>query len=233
MLFLSVEYFLNKGESIEDLGIGGLKILQSRELYRFTSDAVLLTKFASAKKNEKVADFCSGGGIVGLHYYALNKNSVKSVDMFELQAPLAEMCSRTVELNGLGDIFSVHNQRVQDIGREFDGAFSLILCNPPYERAGTGEKSLSESDRLARHEIAVTLSEIVSVAAKKLKFGGRLCLSHRADRLPDLMCSMRENGLEPKRLKFVIAGGEVPYLVLIEGAKGGRPALKIEPPFKN
>ena len=224
---------LNDGESLEELGIGGLKILQSKHLYRFTSDAILLTKFASVKKNEKVADLCSGGGIVGLHFYALNENLVKSVDMFELQEPLVEMCSRTIEFNGLTDIFFVHAQRVQDIGREYDGYFSLVLCNPPYERAGTGDKSLSESDRIARHEIAVTLEEIVSVAAKKLKYGGRMYISHRADRLTDLMCSMRENGIEPKRLKFVIARGETPYLVLLEGAKGGRPGIKIEPFIKN
>lgn len=227
------QYDIKPNERIEELGLNGLQIIQREDLYRFTSDAVLLTRFASAKKNEKVADFCSGSGIVGLHYYALRKEVVFCAHLFELQPALAQMSERTVMLNGLDKIFTVHNMPIQQIGREWDEFFSLILCNPPYERAGTGESSLSESCRIARHEIAVTLEEIVSVAAKKLKFGGRLCMCHRADRLTDLLCEMRANKLEPKRMCFAGARGKLPYLVFVEGVKGGKPGLKIEPPFEN
>jgi len=224
---------LRPGERVEELFLNGLKIIQNENLYRFTSDAVLLTRFASAKKNEAVADFCSGSGIVGLHFYALHSGVVRSADLFELQPALAEMSERTVALNGLTDIFKVHNTPLQQIGKEFEEGFTLILCNPPYEKAGTGDGSLSESVRLARHEVAITLEEIVSIAAKKLRYGGRLCMCHRADRLADLIFSMRSNGLEPKRLRFASAHGKLPYLVFIEGVKGGRPGIKIEAPFEN
>ena len=40
---------LKENETLEDLLIGGLKIIQSKDLYRFSSDAVLLSKFASHK----------------------------------------------------------------------------------------------------------------------------------------------------------------------------------------
>ncbi len=224
---------LKNDERIEQLGLNGLKIIQSSNLYRFTSDAVLLTKFASAKKNDVVADFCAGSGIVGLHFYALNPSCVKSVDAFELQPALADMCERTVELNGLQEKFKVHNVAIQEISNEFNGKFSLILCNPPYEKPDSGEKSLSESDRIARHEIAVTLKEIVTAAAKNLKYGGRLCMAHRADRLVDVLCEMRANGLEPKRIKFISAKDKAPYLMFAEGVKGGKPCVKIEPQFYN
>ena len=59
--------------------LGGLKIVQDERYYRFTSDSVLLSRFASCKKGEKVADFCAGAGIVGLHYYGLNADKVSSV----------------------------------------------------------------------------------------------------------------------------------------------------------
>jgi len=224
---------IKENESIEELGLNGLKIIQSENLYRFTSDAVLLTKFALAKKNEKVADFCAGSGIVGLHFYALHKEVVFCTHAFEIQAPLADMCARTIELNGLNKLFTVHNMPVQEIGKEWDEFFSLILCNPPYERAGSGEGSLSESSRIARHEVAVTLEEIISVASKKVKFGGRLCMCHRADRLTDILYLMRANKLEPKRLRFAGAKNKPPYLVFVEGVKGGKPGIKIELPFEN
>ena len=34
------------------------KIIQNTKLYRFTSDSILLSKFAKAKVGDKVADFC-------------------------------------------------------------------------------------------------------------------------------------------------------------------------------
>ncbi len=229
-----MEEFVLSGERAEELGIDNLKILQSEELYRFTSDAVLLSRFASAKKREKVADLCSGSGIVGLHYYALHPETVESVSMFELQSALADMSRRSVCLNGLEDKIFVYNTPLQEIGGEFNGAFTLALCNPPYERRGSGEGSLTESDRIARHEVAITLDEIVGVAAKKLTFGGRLCMCHRADRLVDVLYNMRSHGIEPKRLSFTASSEKKPpYLVFVEGVLGGKPGLKIEPPIKN
>ena len=228
---MKVELF--EGENVEELGIDGLRIIQSDKLYRFTSDAVLLSKFAAAKKDEKLADFCSGSGIVGLHFYALNKNLVKEAHLFEIQPALAAMSERSVALNDLGDIFKVHNLPIGEIDEKFNNYFSLVLCNPPYEKAGSGEENLSESDRIARREIFTTLGEIVKVAAKKLKFGGRLCVSHRADRLVDVVCAMRESGIEPKRIRFACGKNKPPYLLFIEGIKGGKPSLKIEEQFIN
>ena len=75
--------FLREGESVEELLEGGLKIIQDRSLYRFTSDSVLLSRFAKGKKGDRVADFCAGSGIVGLHFYALNPH-VSSVTLFEI-----------------------------------------------------------------------------------------------------------------------------------------------------
>ena len=75
----------------EDLGIAGLSIYQDDELYRFTSDSVLLSRFASVKPGEVVADLCSGSGIVGFHLYGLNAEKIKSVTFFEMQKPLYDL----------------------------------------------------------------------------------------------------------------------------------------------
>ena len=84
---------LKENETLEDLLIDGLKIIQSKDLYRFSSDAVLLSKFASFKKGDKVMDLCAGSGIIGLHFYALHKD-VKSVKEVEIQSELADICKR-------------------------------------------------------------------------------------------------------------------------------------------
>ena len=123
---------METGESIEELFEGNLKIIQNRAYYRFTSDSILLTRFVRAKKRDVVADFCAGSGVVGLHFYGLNPQ-IASVTLFEMQKELSDMSARSVALNHLEN-FSVVCTRVQDIGKEYNESFSLVLCNPPYER---------------------------------------------------------------------------------------------------
>ena len=212
---------------IEELGIDNLKIIQNDELYRFTSDAVMLSKFADAKKDDIVADFCSGSGIVGIHYYALNKNC-KSVDLIEIQPELASLSKESIGINNLGDIFNVINLPIQQLGNEYNGKYSLILCNPPYKKKGSGEVNGNENIAMCRHEITVTQEEIISVASKKLKHGGRLCICQRIERFTDLIVSLRQNGLEPKQIQFVsTSANNPPYLFMVNAVKGVKPQLKI------
>ena len=218
---------------LDDLLIDGLKIYQDDSLYRFTSDAVILSKFASFKRGDVVADFCSGSGIVGLHFYALNKG-VKWVDLVEIQPELAELSQKTIEYNNLAEKFTVINKPIQDLTSDYNGKYSLILCNPPYKKAGSGEPNSNLKIAMCRHEITVTQEEIIEIAAKKLKHGGRLCMCQRTERLVDLIAKMVSVGLNPTRIQMVVTkAGGAPYLFLIEGVKGVKPQLKILPEFVN
>ena len=225
------ENCLRPGESLEELFEGGLKIIQNKNYYRFTSDSVLLTRFVRAKRGERVADFCAGSGIVGLHFYALAPEAVSSVTLFEMQPELSEMSARSVALNGLENFTAVCS-RVQDIGREYNEAFSLVLCNPPYERGGFENADYKKA--VCRKEITVTLADIVDAARRALKFGGRLALVNRADRLAEVLYAMKSRGIEPKRLQFVCGReGAKPYLLLVEGAKGAKEGMEILPALVN
>ena len=221
---------LYDGECIEELLEGDLRIIQNKSLYRFTSDAVLLSRFARGKKRDIVADFCAGSGIVGLHFYALNPH-IQSVTLFEMQPALSEMSARSVRLNGLTG-FTAVCCRVQDIGKEYDEHFSLILCNPPYETGGFQKEEYHKA--VCRKELTITLREAVACAAKKLRFGGRLAISNRADRLAEVLYTMKECGLEPKRVQLVRGReGAKPYLLLAEGVKGAKPGTELLPDIVN
>lgn len=224
---------LKPGETIEDLLIDGLKIIQDTSLYRFTSDSVLLTKFVKAKKGEEVADFCAGCGIVGIHFYALNKRAVASVTLFEMQEELSDMSARTVQLNSLPR-FTCVNKKIQDIGREYNERFSLVLCNPPYEKPSAGFMAEEYKKAVCRKEITVTLNDIVDRAFYSLKFGGRLAIINRADRAAELFYLMKARGIEPKRAQLVSgAAGAKPYLIMVEGTKGGRESVEWLPTIIN
>ncbi len=220
-------------EVIEELGIDNLKIIQDDTLYRFTSDAVILSRFASSKKGDVVADFCSGSGIVGIHYYALNKN-IKSVDLFEIQKELYDISVKSIALNNLESVITAYNMPLQKIPNTFNAKYTLILCNPPYKKKNSGETSNDIKKAMCRHEITITQEEIIEISAKKLNFGGRLCICQRVERFTDMICKMRENGLEPSRIQFVSTkDGNSPYLYLIEAVKGVKPQLKVLPTIVN
>ena len=212
---------------IEDLSLNGLKIYQDDQLYCFTSDAVLLSKFATVKQGDIVADFCSGSGIVGLHLYGLNAEKIKSVTLFELQKSLYDLSVKSIELNNLTDKFTAVNTRLQDITAEYNEKFSLIVCNPPYMSVNGGFDAEDYSKSICRAEKELSLSELLDAVKKHLKFGGRVAMVHRADRLVDILSGMRERNIEPKRLQMVSGGKKEPYLVLVEGVKGGKPSLKV------
>lgn len=223
-----METILKDGECAETL-FGDKIIIQNKELYRFTSDSILLSRFARGRAGERVADFCAGCGAVGFHFLCLNPQ-IKSLTLFELQPALADMARRTAQINGFD--CEIVEGRVQDIPADFNGAFSLILCNPPYERGGY--ENISYEKAICRKEITITLPEIIDAAAKKLKFGGRLALVNRADRLAEIFYTLKGKGLEPKKMQF-IRGGETtpPYAVMVEAVKGGKPSLEILPDIVN
>ena len=229
------EIALNEYEVVEDMGIADLKIVQDTRLYRFTSDSVLLSRFAAVKKSDVVADFCAGSGIVAFHTHALHFEDKPNVSytLFEMQTPLCELAKKTIELNGFLN-FTVENCRLQDIPKAYGERFSLVLCNPPYERVGTGFDNAEYEKAICRKEITLNLDEIAIAAAKALKFGGRLCMVHRADRLAEICYLLKGRGLEVKKIQFITGKeGAKPYLVLVEAVKGGKPTTEILPTIVN
>ncbi len=224
---MDTESVLGEYEVLEDMMIDGLKIVQDTRLYRFTSDSVLLSKFAHAKKNDVVADFCAGSGIVAFHFYALNRAKLRDLrfTLFEMQPELAALSQKTAEINGF-DNFKVVQGRLQDIPKEYNEKFSLVLCNPPYENGGFDNDEYCKA--VCRKEITINLKEIARAANFALKFGGRLCMLHRADRLAEVCYTLHEAKLEVKKIQFVGGRyGSKPYLVMVEAVKGGKPHTEI------
>ena len=220
-------------EVIEDMGIDGLKIAQDTELYRFTSDSVLLSKFARAKNGDRIADFCSGSGIVAFHFHALNRREKKGLSyvLFELQEALSLLSKKTAKLNGF-EKFDFCQGRLQDIPECYRESFSLVLCNPPYERGGFENDCYEKA--ICRKELTITLEEIAKAASFALKFGGRFALLNRADRLAEACYVLKKYNLEVKRIQFVAGKeGAKPYLIMLEAVKGGKPTSEILPTLIN
>jgi tRNA1(Val) A37 N6-methylase TrmN6 len=151
--------------------------------------------------------------------------------LFEMQKSLADLSEKTAKLNDF-DCFETVNCKLQEIPERYRESFSLVLCNPPYERGGLENDEYEKA--VCRKEITINLAEIAKAAAFALKFGGRLAMVHRADRLTEICYTLKKVNIEVKKIQFVAGrAGAKPYLVLIEGVKGGKPATEILPPIVN
>ena len=109
------------------------------------------------------------------------------------------------------------------------GAVNLAERSKEYN--GSGIKNPDSEKLLARHEQSCTLEDIALAAKNLLQFGGRFCMCQRPERLTDVMEVMRNNNLEPKRLRFVQQRKDKKSkLFLIEGKRSSKKGnLVVEP----
>lgn len=195
--------------------------------HRFGTDAFLLANFSQARHKDITADFCSGNGIVAL---LLERDfSPKKIYALEIQKKAFDQIGLSIENSNIekNKIIPVHCDLKEFKANE---ELDLITCNPPYKINGAGIKNNTESSSIARHEMLCTIDDVCKSASRNLKFGGRLCVCNRPERLCDIMVAMRENNLEPKRIRFVSKNkNTAPWLVLVEGRKGSKPFMKVEP----
>lgn len=210
--------------------LGEFSIYVTKE-HTFGTDAVLLSDFAGSKKAKRACDLGTGCGIIPL--LLLKNKTATMVDGVEIQKNGAEIATENVKLNSLEGSFAVHNRDLKELrGVLPAGEFDLVTCNPPYKAKDTGNPNAGEAERIARHETLCVFRDVVKAAAYLLKFGGRLCVCHRPERLADVICDMRECGIEPKVYREVIQReGLEPWLILVEGRLGGKMGMTVMPPL--
>ncbi|MFH1436931.1 MAG: methyltransferase [Pseudomonadota bacterium] len=185
---------------------GAIKVFQPRrgEGYRYTVDSVLLGYFASGRKVKAAVDIGAGCGIVG--FILLHSGAARSAVFVERDRSLAAACRLGIEANGLGGRAEVVRADVNQGGwlKGLKNA-GLIVSNPPYRTRGSGIVPSSESVAAAKHEIAMTLDDVVKCSARALGSRGRLCMIAAPERLDDVFRSAGSRRMSVLRMRFVHA----------------------------
>lgn len=219
---------LRPGEKTEPLG-GGIRIIVSEE-HKFWTDTILLANFAMPKPSDRACDLGSGCGPIPLIWF--RHGCPEFVSAVEIQDDACSMLQRSLEMNHLEDKAEVICTDLRELkGKLPFSAYDVVVCNPPYKPDGKGIKSSSDSGAIARHGSMCTMQDITAAAASLLKFQGKLFMCQRPENLCDVIAAMRENKLEPKRLRMVQQRiSKPPKLFLIEARRSGKPGgLIIEP----
>ena len=222
---------LRDDERIDDLQRNGYRIIQNPERFCFGMDAVLLSGFARAKKQERCLDLGCGNGIIPILMEA--KTEGKHFTGLEIQPESADMAKRSVALNGLQDRIDIVEGDIKDASKIFGASsFHVVTTNPPYMTAQHGLTNLYEAKTIARHEVLCNLEDIIRESARLLMPGGRFYMVHRPFRLAEIISLMVQYRMEPKRMRLVYPYVDrEPNMVLIEGLRGGKSRMTVEKPL--
>ena len=218
-------------ETLDDLIIRGYKLIQPRQGYRFSIDAVLLAHFADLKKVKQVVDLGCGNGVIPLLLSA--RSDAISITGVEIQETMVERARRSVEYNRLQEQIKIIPGDLMEIEKYLPAASTdLVISNPPFWSRGEGHLSKNPEVACARHEIALNLKGLIRAAAYLLTPGGSFCLIHRAERLTDIINICTANKLLPVRLRTVHSFWQKEAkLILLEAQKRERGQLQLLPPL--
>jgi tRNA1Val (adenine37-N6)-methyltransferase len=210
---------------------GRIRVIQPRNGYRFSVDSILLARFVAVRSRDRVLELGAGTGVISLALSALHHP--REIVALEIQPELVAMIDRNARLNSVDSIRAIAadlrmpNRR--GVPRE---SFDLVVANPPYRTNQSGRISPHEARRIARSESSATLGDFVAAAARYARRGGRAAFVFAADRSAELISTLRDHQLEPKRIRFVHPYSGVPATtILIEARKNGGIEVVIQGPL--
>lgn len=212
------------------LGYDNLKIVQADTSFKFSLDSILLPNFVTLNKNIKqILDIGTGNAPIPL---ILSTKTNALIIGIEIQKEIAQMAIKSVQLNHLENQIKIIHGDVKKNSFETD-QFDIITCNPPYFKVTQNSHfNVNDSKTLARHEVALSLEDVISISKKLLKNNGVLAMVHRPERLVDILVEMRNQNIEPKKIQYVYPKEHSnSHILLVEGKKNGKPGIKILPPL--
>lgn len=199
--------------------------------HTFGTDALLLADFASPRKKDWACDFGTGCGIIPLLWYRDGKG--QHIDGVELQQAGYHQFCRSIAANHAEDKVFAHHLNLREAPQHLQkGKYDCITMNPPYTALGRGIPSQKEHEKTARHEVQCTFSDIFWSAKQLLRYGGKIAICFRPERLAEAIHDMQEQGIEPKKMRLVSKNPQsAPWLCLLEGRSGGKSGITVMPNF--
>lgn len=219
--------------SHELLGYPRFTIYQRKDLFRFTIDSILLSSFVDVNsKVEHIIDLGCGNAVIPI-YLTLKTNA--QIYGIEIQEETYNLGLKSIKKNKLDAQIKLYNEDLKNAPSIFkDTKLDIVICNPPFfkfEKTSNVNKNSSLS--IARHEVKITLEEIIKIGFQLLKDKGQLYLIHRPERIVDLISLLRQHNIEPKMIRFVHpTKGKNANHILVKAIKNGKPgSLKVKAPL--
>lgn len=206
----------------------GYKLIQKKDGFRFSVDAVILSDFFSPARKGKILDIGCGNGIIPILLYSKGKG--EDITGVEIQEENCELALKNVKLNNLEEYIKIENDDVKEYPK--GNTFDYIISNPPYMEVDGKKQNILSCKSIARHELTLNLYDLIRNAKRLLKPVGSITLVHRSYRFTDISRILEDCGFSLKRVRFVYYSKDRnSNLVLVEAFKGKKCKLEIEPPL--
>lgn len=224
---------LEENEVVNQLLNRDLKIIQRPDYFNFSLDSLLISEFVTLTKRVKnILELGSGNGAIPLF---LSQRTKSDIIGFEIQEISYKLALKNIAINNLKNQIKVINDDMKNWKNYITPhSQDVVITNPPFFKYFGEEKQLNNLDQLtlARHEISITLKDIISIAGETLKSKGYFAMVHRPDRLLEILELMKKYNITPKRVQFCHTKlNKQAKILLIEGVKDGSEFLKILPPL--
>lgn len=231
----------SKDISQDSLFNGSLVCFQNKHGYRFSIDSVLLAHFTQNLRRATVLDLGCGCGVMAMILLYRRKKDISHVEGIEYQSSLAALAQENSRVNNFEKKFTVTLGDYTQLKNYYDPEyFSNVICNPPFYSFGRGRPSSTEETHLARHQVDSTTSDMAKNIFFVLQNKGILTIVYPADQFAELLSTLVNHNLQPKKIRFVYSYPEstIATLVLLECKKNGGSGVKIASPlfiydFKN
>ena len=162
---------------------GKVRLYQTKNGYRATSDAVILAAAVNAGKNDCILDAGCGTGAVSLCLHWRCPDTF--ITGLDIQAEMTAAFAANVSFNGKQNfITAVTGDLCARPCPVPSNAFDWVVTNPPF----TVETPVSPSELkdTAHRQSAYSLAQWIRSCLKCLKPMGRFVMINRADRLPEI-----------------------------------------------
>jgi tRNA1(Val) A37 N6-methylase TrmN6 len=220
-------------EVIHDLlGYDGIKIIQRPDMFNFSLDSTLLADFVKPlSKTKKIMDLGTGNAPIPLF---LSLKTDAQIIGVEIQKEVYDLAKKSVELNNLTHQITILNDDIKGLSKKFENSeFDIITCNPPFFKyKDSSNTNNTDYKTIARHEVLITLEEIIIEVKRLLKTKGSFCMVHRTERIEEIIVLLNKHNFSVKRLQFVYPKkGDTSYTVLIDASNNGNTGLSLLEPL--
>ena len=204
------------------------KIIQKVGGYKYGEDTVLLFKLFQAslnKKNIKLLDIGTGNGILPI---LLSDNEFLSELVgIDIQKENIDRANQALQLNKIEKNILFECMDIREYRKS--NYFDIIISNPPYMNDNGKKINENEHKAISRHEIKLSLNELISNAKRLLKPVGLLYFIHRTHRLVEIIKALDKNNFSIKKIIFIYsAQNNKSTMMFVEAVKGKKIKLEIQ-----
>ncbi|WKZ31634.1 MAG: methyltransferase [Thermodesulfobacteriota bacterium] len=210
---------ISEDETLEKLG--PYFFVQRKAGQKLTGDSVELAEFAipTLDENDSIIDIGTGTGAIPL--LLAWKSRAGKITGVEIDEKAAMTAMKNVGANGLAGRVDIINRDFRELREYFpEGAFTAVVSNPPYGKAGAGRVSPQTERAAARAELHGGLSDLISISAYLTGRKGRVFYVLPTARITEALIELGKAGFRPSRIRFFGGKtGRAPRLFLIEAGK--------------